>query len=96
MEALFFALGLQSVIKKVLYYVLGGTLNFCPPMPLGKMDMKKQRDKRNLLRNTRITFLKFIGEIKKDRQYLSKYQENAEKKKLFEYKLLNLCLSKNI
>jgi len=40
--------------------------------------------------------LKFTGEKKKERQYLSKYQENAEKKKLFEYKLLNLCLSKNI
>ena len=53
---LFFALGLQSVIKKVLYYVLGATLNFCPPMPLGKMDINKQRDTRTLLRNTRITF----------------------------------------
>ena len=39
---------------------------------------------------------KFTGEIKKERHYLSKYQENAEKKKLFEYKHQNLCLSKNI
>jgi len=32
--------------------------------------------------------------IEKERQYLSRIQENLENIKLFEYKLLNLCLSK--